>query len=331
MLILRSFYLGIIAAPFVLLAKLGYEIVWGIGASLVAIVIGLFSAIFPPLVILAIVPSLIAQCAILIGTLRPAVSLAQFPSEFKFNLMMQQIWKVFAIRFVLYLVLGVMLGILAVLMLGDNVLQLAKDMSSEQTAQIYVDQILNQMNAGEWPAIFTLVLVGLALISLCEAIIVVPMASAAYGAGIEGARVQVMSGFMHKFAQAFLALCLWEFLFGVLFIVGLALSTGLFTLDGVWHYLQSVLSGTAPDWKAHPLLNEVTDAAPSIWAIVGLMLIVRYVKASFWAATCATAFKSKMVKDGHHSFQDGPDDHTQPLVDDVDVRSLRHNRMPKRR
>jgi len=350
----KSLYFGLMASFFILLTRLIYDVLCSLGAGVAGGIVGIGAAFFPPLAILTIIVGYIAQNMILLGTLRAPLAMKNYPSEFRLGLIFKQSCKVLSIRSILYGIVSAVAVALIVRAFGSEVLLLMDeidpsilrpdgtwsgqlpDLGERKFSSLLAEAwtvILADVQSGGWPSLFTVILLVFVMSAFVEAFLAVPMAAAAFGSGVEGANIRVMSGFAYKFPSLFITLAFYEFALLGLAILGFAYFAEFINPAGVIHYFQVALLGAELDWAANPVFvgagsieDELASMSPMLPALI--WLAYRYSKAVFWSATCALVFKSRMHDLGYSEVvAAAPEVKPQPRMNADDLRALRQQRM----
>lgn len=312
-LIYRSFLLGLTGFPFVAIIRFFYEVVFGIATAIIGGVIILLATAIPPLALVLIAPFSIYMCAIMIGALRPILTMAQYPSEFSFGLMMQQIVPMVLLRLAGYL-------LLILLVAGGLVLGFGLEYIVSVLERVGDEALITPADEQFFVVGFAAFYLGMFLV---EAVLAVPTAASAYAAGEEGAHMPGTFGLGYRWPMIFVLFVVWEvMLFALLGLVIAALSDGIST-EALRGFFASYFNYRA---------DEFAPSNISPVAFITCFVAYYYLRISFWAATCGAAFREKMLADGNVAVQARPDPIAVAQKQEeriTDIRALRQQRMNK--
>ncbi|GHA57099.1 hypothetical protein GCM10008927_23460 [Amylibacter ulvae] len=316
-LIYRSFLLGLTGFPFVAIVRFFYEIVWGIGTAIISAVVIVLAMAVPPLGLILIVPFSVYMCAIMIGALRPILTMARYPSEFGFGLMMQQIMPMVLLRLAGYLLLillvagGLVIGFGLDFIIGVFERLNAETATTPEDEQFYI-------------IAFAAFYLGMYLV---ESILAVPTAASAYASGEEGAYIPSIFGLGYRWPMIFVLFVVWEL--AIFALLGVTISAFSGGISG-----ESLRVFFASYFNYNPAYNPegVVPSNISPVAFFGCFIVYYYLRISFWAGTCGAAFREKMLIDGNVAAQTRPDPIAVAQKQEeriTDIRALRQQRMNK--
>jgi len=344
-LFIRALYLGIISAPFVFIMQIVYSLVVGIIFAIPMSMLSIGAAYIPPLVMLVFVFSSLSQAVIEIGTLRPTLQMAGYPSELRIGYLIDQMWIVATILF-LRSGLGLMLMTgLAVYLQGFDVKTFFEQLYGADDPQSYFTaEVRGLFDFGENVARAVIWFLGIiVLLLMVEALFVVPIAKAAFASGREGAHIRGFTGVGHRWFSVFVTRCFTE----AINLIG-AVTTIYLILDSprILASIQdtavsvSQLGGTISEkgMDSAQLERIINAANTAVWAgsygvIVALTIlgvVVTFLANSLKAGVSAAAFESWMKQQGIAKTTKGlAPAQASPLGKgaEIDIRSLRKSRM----
>ncbi|PIB25194.1 hypothetical protein BFP76_00920 [Amylibacter kogurei] len=312
-LIYRSFLLGLTGFPFVAIIRFFYEIVWGIGTAIISAVIIVLAMVVPPLALLLIVPFAVYMCAIMIGALRPILTMVQYPSEFSFGLIMQQIMPMTLLRLAGYLLLLVLVALGLVGFFGLEYIVSVFERMNDETKFTQDDE-----------RFFIIAIVAFYLgMFLVESILAVPTAASAYASGEEGAHMPSTFGLGYRWPMIFVLFVVWEVMLLILLGVGVTFFSDGLSVEALRGFFASYFDYSADQFTP-------TTQSPVVYIIC--FIVYYYMRISFWAGTCGAAFREKMLIDGNVAAQTRPDPIAAAQKQEeriTDIRALRQQRMNK--
>ena len=288
--ILRSLALAVMATPFMLWSKLFLEMKWNFICGVIVFVC--IAGVFTTPLFLVFIPFALAAAhsATSLGSLHSMLVYVNLAKEFDTELLPEEILKTSIVRAAGYLVAIGVTGVLLLGLYGWDYLAL-----SFQDYQGFVQVETSKIGSGQIPAFLVALISFKFLFLLMEAVFAVPMAAAAHGLGPSDRNFNGYWGIGFRWFQIYITWLFWGFV--LLFLIGLVfefLATE-FELRSVFHLIGSFISGTPPDLVNYPIKEPVFSSNISRFAAAILLLASSYLPAPLWAASCAMAFREKLV------------------------------------